>query len=169
VFETDRLISRHLGESDIDVMFAVYSDPVGCRWVGDGTPITFEECVKWVAVTQRNYKTRGYGMFAVQSRETNDVIGFCGLVHPGNQEVAELKYALRNDCWGQGFATEIASGALKYAINQLELDRVIATIDPENQASLRVAHKVGMSRLEPIREDDGSCIELFEYVANKIT
>jgi RimJ/RimL family protein N-acetyltransferase len=169
VFETERMIARHLVESDVDSLYAVYSDPVGCRWVGDGKPITMEQCVQWVEVTRQNYKKRGYGMYAVDCKETGGTVGFCGLVHPGNQEAAELKYALRSECWGKGLASELALGALTYGTQQFQLDRVIATIAPENNASIRVACKIGMNRLEPIREVDGSLIELFEYRSDRIT
>jgi len=64
-------------------MLAVYGDADAMRWVGDGEPITHEACVKWLEVTENNYRVRGYGMFALVNRKTQEVLGFCGLVHPG--------------------------------------------------------------------------------------
>jgi len=44
IFETPRLIGRHLVESDADDMFAVYGDAGAMRWVGDGEPLDRDRC-----------------------------------------------------------------------------------------------------------------------------
>jgi len=102
IFETPRLIGRHLVASDANDMFAVYGDAGAMRWVGDGEPLDRDRCVRWIDVTHRNYESRGYGMTALIDRATRDMVGFCGLVHPNGQVEAELKYALRRACWGRG-------------------------------------------------------------------
>lgn len=55
-----------------------------------------------------------YGDADVVERRAMDVIGFCGLVHPNGQPDAEIKYALRREQWGQGFASEAAAGLLEW-------------------------------------------------------
>ncbi len=144
VFETPRLVVRRMRPDDVDALLAVYGDVDAMRWVGDGEPLAREGCARWVEVTHRNYALRGYGMFTALSRETGDVIGFGGLVHPDGQPDAELKYALRRAAWGQGLATELARGLLAYAQAPLGLARVCATAAPANTASQRVLVKAGM-------------------------
>src|SRR5579871_739553 len=112
VFETLRLIARQIQPDDVEAMLAVYGDAEAMRWVGDGQPLDRAQCEQWVTVTHRNYATRGYGMYALVERQSGAVIGFCGLVHPGGQPEAEIKYALRREFWGQGFATEAAAALL---------------------------------------------------------
>ena len=112
--------------------------------------------MRWVEVTENNYARRGYGMSALVLRESGAVIGFCGLVHPGGQDEAEIKYALVRDHWGQGLATEAVGAMLAYGVQAFELSRVIATIYPENRASQRVLEKVGMRVSEDRSNDDGS-------------
>ena len=46
--------------------------------------------------------------------------------------------------WGRGYATEAAQAVRDYAFNRLRLPRLIAMIDPQNIASIRVAEKLGM-------------------------
>jgi len=164
---------RRINDRDIDALYRVYSDPLGCKWVGDGLPITKEACERWVVVTQNNYKQRGYGMFAVELIEDTQsqgdrgrAIGFCGLVHPGGQEVAEIKYALNRSLWGQGFGVELAGAMLTYALDRLDIDRVIATIAPQNAASIRIVERIGMTRTDPRQEDDGSVTEVYEITSN---
>jgi ribosomal-protein-alanine N-acetyltransferase len=162
VFQTARLEARVITAADVDSMLAVYGDPVVVRYVADGQPLDRARCEQWVEVTQRNHATRGYGMVALVERSTGVIVGFCGLVHPAGQPEPEIKYALRQDAWGRGFATEAAIGLLEHAA-RLGLPEVIATTDPENEASHRVLLKAGMQRSALRRNDDGSMTQLFRW------
>lgn len=144
-------------------MYSVYSDAEAMRWVGDGRPITREECHHWIKVTLNNYAVRGYGMFALQDRSSSEVIGFCGLVHPRGQEEAEIKYALGREFWGRGLATEAVRAVLAYGAAELGIDYVIATVAPENRPSHRVLLKAGMRHGELRENEDGSVTQIFEW------
>lgn len=56
----------------------------------------------------------------------------------------EIAYRLPVDCWGQGYATEMARAVLAHALGTLKLPRVIGLAWPENVASQRVLLKIGM-------------------------
>lgn len=165
LFQTPRLFARRIEPADAAAMHVVYGDAEAMRWVGDGKPLDLLQCEQWIEVTRRNYATRGYGMFALADRASGSVAGFCGLVHPGGQVEAELKYALRRACWGQGIATEAATAMLAAAASCFGLARVIATAAPENIASHRVLLKAGMQRGALRREEDGSNTQLFVWQA----
>ncbi|MEZ4434999.1 MAG: GNAT family N-acetyltransferase [bacterium] len=155
IYRTARLDVRWLTRDDYDVMYACYSDADAMRFVGDGTPITPEDCARWVDVTLANYETRGYGMSALVLRETGAVVGFCGLVHPGGQVEVELKYTLLRGFWGRGLASEAAAGMVRYGMDVLGIGRIIATIDPAHDVSARVLRKVGFRWVETRACDEG--------------
>lgn len=165
IYETERLLVRHLNETDVDAMHAVYGDAMAMQWVDDGRLLDRDGCLRWIAVTKENRATRGYGMSALVLKESGAVVGFCGIVHPGGQSEPEIKYALLRDYWGQGLATEAVEGMLAYAAKHLGLRRVIATTAPENEPSHRVLLKVGMLHLETIRNVDGSPTKTFVWLA----
>jgi RimJ/RimL family protein N-acetyltransferase len=165
VFQTPRLLARRVEPTDAGAMHKVYGDVDAMRWVGDGNPLDLAQCQHWIEVTLRNYATRGYGMFALVSRETGEVVGFCGLVHPGGQLEAEIKYALSRESWGQGLATEAAAALLSFGHSGLGLHRIIATAAPENTASHRVLLKAGMQLGQARQNDDGSLTQLFVWQA----
>jgi RimJ/RimL family protein N-acetyltransferase len=144
IFETPRLQCRRWLPSDVKPLFEVYSDKEGSQWVGNGQPITREECDQWLVVTAGYYFERGYGMFALVDPQSDGVVGFCGLVHPGGQPEVEIKYAFLRSHWGRGLASEAVLALLKYASNALAIDRVMATVAPENLASQRVLEKAGL-------------------------
>ena len=163
IFETERLTARPLEPDDLSALLEVYGDEDAMRWVGDGRAITEAECVQWLEVTANNYRQRGYGMAALVDRESGDVVGFCGLVHPGGQAEAEIKYALKRKWWGLGLASEAASAMLRYGARVHGLQKIIATTAPQNTASHRVLEKAGMVRGELRRNDDGSYTQIFEW------
>ena len=165
LFETERLIVRHVVKADTSAMYAVYSDPIGARWVGDGRPITRAETELWIDVTRHNVSKRGYGMCTLVDRSTGKVCGFMGLVHPDNQPVAELKYSFFRSHWGRGLATEAAQAMIAYGVETFGLRELIATTAPENHASHRVLEKVGFTRGELRANDDGSRTQVFHWKA----
>jgi RimJ/RimL family protein N-acetyltransferase len=56
-----------------------------------------------------------------------------------------VAYLLAKEHWGKGLGTEAAQGVLDYGFNQLNISRLVCLIDQENQASIRVATKIGMA------------------------
>jgi [ribosomal protein S5]-alanine N-acetyltransferase len=163
VFETSRLRCRRWRADDAGALLAVYGDADAMRWVGDGQPLSREGCEEWLRVTASNYRTRGYGMFALEERATGEVAGFVGLVHPGGQAEVEVKYALQRSRWGRGLATEAVRALLAYGSEAHGIRRVIATVAPANAASRRVLARAGMHEIEHRHDEDGTDTLVYEW------
>lgn len=163
LFETSRLIARRLDAGDLEELLLVYGDKDAMRWVDDGGILSRSEGIRWLDVTAMNYRNRGYGMAALVARVSGELIGFCGLVHPGGQAEAEIKYALKRAYWGQGFATEAAEAMLAYGNRHHGLNYIIATTAPDNIASHRVLQKAGMTQGRLVEEEDGGSTLYFEW------
>jgi RimJ/RimL family protein N-acetyltransferase len=163
-FETERLVVRRLVAEDAEAMGAIYGDVEAMRYVGDGEPLSADGCRHWIEVTDRNFVHRGYGMVSFVERETGEIVGCGGIVHPDQQPEAEVKYAFRRDRWGQGFATEAVGALLRYAFRHWGVDRVIATTHPENGPSHHVLTKLGFSRLADRVNEDDSTTAVWERV-----
>jgi len=87
------------------------------------------------------------GLWATIHKETGNFIGRCGLlpwILDGQNEV-EVAFALSKQYWGQGLATEAAKGIIQYAYEVLKLRRLVCLIEQGNQASVKVAAKLGTS------------------------
>jgi hypothetical protein len=85
------------------------------------------------------------GLLAVERRQDGAFLGMCGLHHlhsyPNDIEVA---WRLARAHWGQGYATEAATGWLDHAFGALGLPRVISITEPANLRSLAVMGRLGM-------------------------
>ncbi len=155
VFETERLVVRHLEDADLPNFYAVCSDPVAMRYMGDGEPLTEEQTALWIQRSKTNYSDHAFGCMAVISKQDDSFIGFCGLVYaPGSTDV-EIIYGLAQLYWGQGLATEVVGAMLKFGLKQCGLPEILATIDPQNTNSVNVVKKLGMTFVgERIDEGD---------------
>ncbi len=92
-------------------------------------------------------------MFALDDRITGETVGFCGLVHPGDQAEVEVKYAFLKDCWGKGYASEMLPALLTYAAKALGIGEIMATVAEGNIASQRVLQKSGLRFTRTLEED----------------
>jgi [ribosomal protein S5]-alanine N-acetyltransferase len=147
ILETQRLILRPLRMDDLDDLYRLYRDPEVRRYFPDGTR-TYDETreeLQWIIDVY--YGQYGYGLWATIHKPTGAFIGRCGLIPWTFDERLEVEvaYLLDKAYWGQGLATEAARAIVSYAFDQLNLSHLICLIDPQNDASRRVAQKIGMS------------------------
>ncbi len=145
VFETPRLIVRHLRADDLDDLYSICSDEELMRFVGDGKPLSIERVQLWIEKSQDNYRNLGFGCFAVIEKVSGELAGYCGLVRGPEGDEIEIIYALKKEYWGNGLATEVARATMEYGLDELGLKQIVATIDPENTSSIRIVEKLGMT------------------------
>lgn len=145
VIQTKRLILRPFQISDTEAMMRVFGDAEVMRF-GDGVQ-TFQWVQNWIANCLKKNNSKNIGPWAVVPKNETDPIGYCGLFHFPDicgQPETEIGYRLAQSYWGQGYATEAVCAVRDYAFNVLHIPRLIALIDPQNTASIRVAKKAGM-------------------------
>lgn len=145
--ETKRLILRPMLEADFDGLYRIFSDSVVMASFG-GDLFSREQMAGWLKRNLDHQNEFGYGLFSVILKETDELIGDCGLEQMEDMGGAELGYDFRSDVWNQGYATEAALAVRSYAFETLKLPRLISLIRVGNAASRRVAEKVGMTLVE---------------------
>ena len=157
ILETERLILRHLLPTDLDDLFALYRDPEIRRYFPEGV-LTYEETKEELEWFLNGHPAHPeLGLWATIHKETDRFIGRCGLLPwtiDERQEV-EVAYLLDRDYWGQGLGTEAARALVHYGFEQLQLPRLICLIDGENQASIKVAMKIGMAFEKEGKDEKG--------------
>ncbi|MFI5845986.1 GNAT family N-acetyltransferase [Catenuloplanes sp. NPDC051500] len=148
--ETDRLRLRsEWRDDDLDALAAMNADPEVMRYILDGAVRDREQSAAALAKFARDWRERGYGLFAIDVRETGALAGWAGLALPAFlPEVmpsVEIGWRLARGSWGKGYATEAATAALRFGFDELGLDRVISIRHPENVRSARVMEKLGLA------------------------
>ena len=147
-FETDRLLLRPRTMGDYAECLAMDGDPEVMRYVG-GLPASMEEHGIILADRIARAYPPGLGYWSVFPRQAPDqFLGWVLLVPLHRDDPAsdvEIGWRLVRSAWGHGYAPEAAAAVLHHAMHSLGLNRVIATIHPENNQSFRVAEKIGMT------------------------
>jgi ribosomal-protein-alanine N-acetyltransferase len=149
--ESDRLLIRpFVADTDSDAMLDVYGDPEVMRFIPGGALSDIAAVRATLETHARAQQTQGFSCWSVVERETGRVIGDAGfgIFEPTGD--IELGYTLARNCWGRGYATEAASACLAAGLTHLVPTRIIAVVDEENTASLRVAERIGMVRIETV-------------------
>jgi RimJ/RimL family protein N-acetyltransferase len=138
-----RLILRGFEEEDLDAYAEMCGDSEVMRYIGTGQTLSRSESWRNMAMMLGHWKLRGYGMWAVEERQSGEMIGRVGCLKPEGWIDFEIGWSIRRAFWGQGFATEAGKKAIAYAFEELQQTHVISLIRPENIASQRVAEKLG--------------------------
>jgi len=157
ILETRRLLLRRLQPADLDSLYALYCDPDVTRYIPDA-PRTYEETRKELEWFQNGHpQYPQLGLWATILKETDQFIGRCGLLPwsiDQRQEV-EVAFLLAREHWGRGLGTEAALAVTDYGFEQLHYSRLVCLIDKDNQASIKVAMKIGMTFEKEGRDEMG--------------
>ncbi len=143
--DTPRLLLRPMQAADIDALWCIFADPKVMA-AFDTAPFDRQQMTHWLENNLEHQAKYGYGPFSVIFKANGLLIGDCCLevMDMDGTQVAELGYDFRSDYWHQGLATEAATAVRDYAFNVLGLPQLISLIRMGNNASRRVAEKVGM-------------------------
>lgn len=105
----------------------------------------------------------GWWTWLTADRNTQRVTGALGFGGPPDAEGAVMiGYATYPGADHRGFATEATDALVKWALAQPGVDRVCASIPPDNVPARRVAEKVGMRVAGTVWEEDIDDVLLYE-------
>lgn len=144
ILQSARLVLREFTPQDADALALVLSDPETMRYYP--APYDRTGVEQWIERNRQRYEDHGVGLWAMELRKTQEVIGDCGIIlqRVEGEGLYEVGYHLRRDFWGQGLATEAAIACRDWGFATLAVDRLISLIRPENLPSCRVAERNGM-------------------------
>ena len=141
---TPRLRLRDFVKSDFDAIYAYSSDPRVTKFLffGPRDEDSTADYLEGLLASQEEIPRTRFEL-AVEESASGRVIGACDLSLI-ERNVVDLGYMLGLADWGKGYATEIALALVDAAFFDLRADRIISTVDVNNQASIRVLEKIGM-------------------------
>ena len=152
VLETERLILRQLTTDDAEFILGLLNEPSFIQNIGDRKVRTVEDAYTYILNGPvKSYAKNGFGLYLVLLKETNEPIGMSGLIRREGLDDVDIGYALLPAFWAKGYAVESARALKEYARNQIGLSRLVAIVDPANEASIRVLQKIGLKFEKMIR------------------
>lgn len=130
---TERLQLRMFRPEDFAVHAEICADPEVMRYIRAG-PIPPEEAWWQIARYLGHWLLRGYGMWAVVEKATDELIGHIGFLNPEGGHGFELGWALARRAWGRGYALEGTRAAVRHAFTALDRDHILCLIRPGERA-----------------------------------
>ena len=147
---TDRLLLRQWRDSDREPFAAMNADPAVMEHFP--APQTREQSDALIDRNIPSIEERGWGLWALEVRETGEFIGFTGLSVPSFEAhfmpAVEIGWRLAKDAWGKGYATEAALASLAFGFGPAGLDEIVSFTATTNLPSQRVMQRIGMTHDE---------------------
>lgn len=148
---TDRLLLRNWRDSDREPFAALNADPAVMEHFP--APQTREQSDALIDRSIPMIDERGWGLWAMEVRDTGEFIGFTGLSVPSFEAHflpgIEIGWRLAKGAWGNGYATEAARAALAHGFGPGGLDEIVSFTAIPNVPSQRVMQRIGMVHDEP--------------------
>ena len=154
MIETERLVLRRFTEADRDTVARWNADPDFTRHLaGVQTRAQSDEAFdRWA----RHWEEHGFGLLAVEWRETGELIGRTGpQFHRYWPADPEVGWALDPAWWGRGIATEAGAAAVDWSFGDLGYARLVSITTEPNTASRHVMAKLGFELHERVPSEWG--------------
>jgi len=102
-----------------------------------------------IEAIEAGFEVNGFGLWALETREGGEFIGFTGLSVPSFEAhftpAVEVGWRLARSAWGQGYATEAGTAVLAFGFEEAGLDEIVSFTTPANRRSRAVMERLGMS------------------------
>jgi RimJ/RimL family protein N-acetyltransferase len=144
---TERLLLRPLTAGDAEALLAYRGQPDVCRYVPfepmDRRVIAERLAAQWASTTLTD---EGQAVtLGIELARTGELVGDVVLFWRSREHLGgEIGYILNPGFAGNGYATEAAHAMLRLGFEDLGLHRIVARIDERNEASAKVARRLGM-------------------------
>jgi len=146
VFETERLIVRTATAEDVDLFYALWTNPQVMKNVGfpHGLRITRSELKERLSKQGRSEFEQ---LLVVELKATGQAIGECKLSDPDGEGIAEPDIKLLPGFWGQKYGVEAWSELVAYQFTHTDCDAVQTTPNVDNIASIKMQEAIGGVRI----------------------
>ena len=148
--ETERLILRPWVQEDREPFRQMSADSEVMKYFP--STLSSDEADSLISRQSALIESKGFGVCAVECKETNEFAGCVGL-HQIDSDfhfapATEIAWRLRPQFWGKGYASEAARACLEYGFRELGLDEVIAYTTWNNLPSQNLMKRLGMKYSE---------------------
>lgn len=164
-FETPHLIIRDIRKEDLEILLSYYTRKANMRFISNGRfDWTHEELEARFQKLNRDYP-KGFGAFAVELKETGELIGEASLFNSFNDpQILEIGYIIDTNHWRKGYGLQVAQGLINYGFKSLGVKRIVARMYADNTASVMLSEICDMKLTHQGRSEEG--LITFRYEIN---
>lgn len=147
--ETGRLLIRELVPKDADDFFIYRSNPEVTKYQGFDV-MNKEEVYAFIDTnaTRTFAKPGEWKQFAIENKMIRRVIGDCAIkLDEKDPKIAEIGITISHHEQKKGYAKEAMLGILGFLFDDLNIQKVLETVDTENTASIELLKSVGFTQV----------------------
>ena len=149
--ETLRLRLRPWTPDDAETWFNILQEDGILRYFPNPHPPARAKADAYIAHHLTHWQERGYGHWAVVTRDDDRVVGWNGLEYLPDLDETEVAYLLSKRVWGRGYATEATRLTVQFGFETIGLQKIIGLVHPDNIASISVLEKCGLAFADHVR------------------
>jgi RimJ/RimL family protein N-acetyltransferase len=163
MLQTERLTLRKFSLDDAAFIRELLNDDSFLHNIGDKGVRSDDDAAAYIQNGPiASYERFGFGLCAVELKETSELVGMCGLLKRDSLTDPDIGFAFLPRFWGKGYAFESAEAVISYGESVLGLKRILAITKPDNIGSIRVLEKIGLRFERMIKmSDDEPELKLF--------
>ena len=153
IIETKRLILREYTFDDFDGLRDIICDKETMKYYV--RPYDENGVNRWLNWCINSYKENGFGLWAIEFKESGEFIGDCGisLQNIDGEILPEIGYHINKKHWRRGYAKEAARAVRDWLFENTNYDSAYSYMNIENVASYSTAASIGLKRIKEY--DDG--------------
>lgn len=144
VLETERLYLRELSSNDAEDLAQVLCDPDSMKYYPQ--PFDIEGVKNWISRNIRRYEIYGYGLWGIVLRESDRLIGDCGVTiqNIDNELLPEIGFHVIPSCCRMGYASEAGKAVLSFCNATYKISKFYSYCARDNIPSIRTMERIGM-------------------------
>jgi [ribosomal protein S5]-alanine N-acetyltransferase len=152
--ESDRLIFSKFAKKDTEQLFKIRSDKQVMKFMDIillNNPSQAKTLIKSII---KDFNEKRGITWSIVDKDTKKIIGTYGfwrLVRQHNY--AEIGFSLLSEYWGKGFMTETFKTLVEFGFNKMQLHRLEANVNPQNENSIKILERVGFRKEAHFREN----------------
>ena len=161
ILETERLILREYTQNDFDGLYEILSDPETMRHYPK--PYDIAGTQRWLDWSYNNYKTYGFGLWAIELKGTGTFIGDCGITMQNidGESLPEIGYHIHKQYWRNGYGSEAAKAVRDWAFENTKFDCLYSYMKYTNIASYSTAASAGLRKIKEYPDEKDGILYVY--------
>ena len=144
---------RQVVEDDLDGLLAVFGDADALRYWSHGPLADREAARRYLGDIEAGRRDGSFYQWGIAEAASDRLVGTVTITAWDRENRrAEIGFILHPSMQGRGLASEAVRTSLAFAFGPMDLHRVEADVDPDNEASLRLLERIGFKREGVLRE-----------------
>ena len=142
--ESERILLRPFTLEDGEFVVELLNTDGWIRYIGDRNVKTIDQAKNYLlSGPLKSYERNGFGLSLAELKTDETPIGMCGLLKRDYLDHADIGFAFLPEYTGKGYAYEIAKEIIRYGLQSLRMEKILAITLPENSPSIKLLEKIG--------------------------